>query len=256
MKPDVSADGFHSPMPSPRFEALVRRRTEQLNRQLAGEIVRLREDAGLSQREVAAAAGFDRGYLSRIENSLVQPRAGTYARIAAVLGADFNAHLYPSTGPAIHDRHQAPILEALLTSLHARWESFPEVAVRHPSRGWIDLALHDRAAPLIVATEIESDLRRLERLVRWSIEKAASLPSWDGWQRLPETPAVSRLVVARRTRANLAIVHEFGRQIALTWPAHPEDAIASLTGPAPWPGAALIWAVHDGRRFRLVPTRG
>lgn len=204
----------------------------------------------------AAAAGVDRGYFSRIENALVEPSTETYARIAAVLGADLSAHLYPSSGPSIHDRHQAPILEGLIASLHRRWQPFPEVAVRHPARGWIDLAVHDPDARVIVATEIESDLRRPEQLARWSREKADSLPSWDGWDHLAGgTPVVSRLVVVRRTRRNLAAGRELERQIALSWPAHPEDAIASLTTGAPWPGSALVWATEGAGRVRFLRTR-
>lgn len=130
-------------MPSPRFEAAIRRRSGALVRDLAGEIVRLREDAGLSQRAVAAEAGLDAGHLSRVESAAVRLSLETYLRIAAVLGADLSSHLYPTTGPTIHDRHQAPVAEALLDVLHPRWQPFTEVGVRRPARGWIELVLHD-----------------------------------------------------------------------------------------------------------------
>lgn len=52
----------------------------------------------------------------------------TYARLAAALGADLSARLYPNTGPAIRDRHQAGIPEALLALLHPRWRPHTEVA--------------------------------------------------------------------------------------------------------------------------------
>jgi transcriptional regulator with XRE-family HTH domain len=240
---------------SQRFEAQVRRRSEHLTRVLAAEIARLRTDAGLSQCTLAAEAGLDSGYLSRIEQATVRPSAETYLRIAAALGADFNARLYPTTGPRIHDRHQAPILEALLELLHPRWAPFPEVAVRHASRGWIDLVLHDPRAGLLVATEIESELRRVEQLVRWSKEKADSLPSWDGWPRLPGAPVVSQLLIVRRTRATIEVGREFERQLRLAWPAHPADALASLAGTAGWPGASLIWATKESTKVRLHSTR-
>jgi transcriptional regulator with XRE-family HTH domain len=240
---------------SQRLEAEVRRRTDRLVRQLATEIVRLREDAGLSRRALADAAGLDSGHLCRIEDAVVRPTPETYLRIATVLGADFNAHLYPTTGPTVHDRHQAPILEALLELLHSRWQPFTEVAVRRPSRGWIDVVLHDPRAGLLVATEIESSLRRVEQLVRWSREKADSLPSWDGWQRLDAEPVVSQLLIVRRTRANLAVARDFERQLRLAFPAHPADALASLDGSEPWPGSALLWATLDRQRVRWPATR-
>jgi transcriptional regulator with XRE-family HTH domain len=244
-------------MTSQRFEAQIRRRADSLVRQVAGEIVRLREDAGLSQRAVAVAAGLDPGYLSRVETAAVRPTIETYTRIAAVLGADTNAHLYPTTGPTIHDRHQARIVEAVVRLLDARWQSFTEVAVRRPSRGWIDVVLHDPSAAVVVATEVETGLRRLEQLARWSREKADSLPSWEGWTRLPGgRPTISRLLIVRRTRANSAVGAEFERLLELTWPAHPADAIGSLVGTRPWPGPTLVWARSGRDGVRLLPSRG
>jgi len=178
------------------------------------------------------------------------------ARLAVALGADLSVRLYPNTGPLIRDRHQARIAECLLAGRHPRWQPFGEVRVLRPSRGWIDLALHEARERVIVATEIQSTLNRLEQLIRWAEEKALSLPSWDGWGRLGEEPSISRLLVVRRTRATRAVAADFAQQLRVAYPAHPDDAIAALTtATAPWPGPALVWAVVDGHGARLVDGR-
>ena len=137
-------------------------------------------DAGCGERELARAAGLASSTVCRALEGDLRPTLETYGRLAAVLGADVSVRLYPNTGPAIRDRLSAPMLEALLGTLDLRWHPFTEVAVRKPSRGWIDAVLHDARARTIVATELQSELRRLEQLVRWHAEKADSLPSWDG----------------------------------------------------------------------------
>ena len=96
-------------------------------------------------------------------------------RLGLVLGADLRIRLYPNTGPLIRDRHQARMLETLLETIDPRWHAFTEVAVQRPSRGWIDAVLHEQRAHVALATELQSDLRRLEQLIRWSAAKAASL---------------------------------------------------------------------------------
>ena len=202
----------------------------------------MREDAGITSAELAKGSGVDPGFLCRIQRGAEHPTLETYARLAAVLGADLSARLYPNTGPTIRDRHQARILEALLASLHPRWHAYPEIAVRRPSRGWIEVGLHDRRTRIMVATEIQSEIRRLEQLIRWSAEKAASIASWDGWGRLGEPPEVSTLLIIRDTRTIRAVAREFRRALQSAYPAHPEDALAALAGVDPWPGPALLWA--------------
>jgi len=242
-------------MTSPRYEALVRRLTERLHAGLATDLMRLREDAGMTRKALAEGAGVDLSYLCRIEDGRERPSLETYVRVAATLGLDLSAHLYPNTGPAIRDRHQAPVLEALLGLLHPRWQPFAEVAVRRPGRGWIDVVLHDRPGRLVVATEIQSELRRLEQIVRWSAEKASSLPSWEGWTHLGEEPEISRLMIVRRTRTTRATAVEFERQLRAAYPAHPDDALAALRGGSPWPGPALVWAVFERGGVRLAAAR-
>jgi len=238
-----------------RLQSAADRRTATLRRGLVDQLRRLREDAGVPVRALAAASGLSPAYVGRVLAGTERPTLEAYGRLAAVLGADFTTRLYPNTGAAIRDRHQAPILEHLLAPRHPRWHPFPEVGVRHPSRGWIDVAFHEPRERVLVATEIEGALRRLEQLVRWCTAKAESLPSWEGWPRLDEPPEVSRLLVVRHTRATRVVAREFASQLRVAYPAHPDDAVAALTGTAPWPGPALVWVALERGGVRLVPGR-
>jgi transcriptional regulator with XRE-family HTH domain len=223
------------------------------------DLERLAADAGISQQVLGAAAGVSQGFVSRILAGKTSPSMATLARLAVPLGADLSIRLYPNTGPTIRDRHQARILEAVLELLGSSWRAHTEVNVWKPVRGAIDAVLHHSRAGLVVATEIESDLRRIEQTIRWSREKADALASWSEWPRLlgpgGEAPRVAQLLLVRRTRANQRAAREFARQLAIPYPAHPEDALAALAGDRPWAGSALVWARIDVDRVRLLPTR-
>jgi transcriptional regulator with XRE-family HTH domain len=219
-------------MANSKFIAEARRRATRVHRALGEEIRRLREDAGISRTALATASGIDLAYLCRIEDGRQRPTIDVLIRAAAVLGADLSVRLYPNTGPTIRDRHQARIVEALLGTLHPRWRPYVEVAVRHPSRGWIDVVLHEKREGVLVAAEIQSDLRRLEQLLRWFPEKVESLPSWEGWPHIEATGQPSRLLIVRLTKATRSVGREFERQLKVAYPAHPADALASLTGGA------------------------
>jgi len=235
--------------------AEARRRATRIHRGLGEEIRRFREDAAVTRRQLAQAAGIDQGYLRRIEDGAARASIDGYSKLATALGADLGARLYPNTGPSIRDRHQARIVEALLGQLHRRWKAYPEVAVRHPSRGWIDLVLHSDRDGVVVAAEIQSDLRRLEQLLRWFPEKVEALPSWEGWARLGSSTETSQLLVVRSTKATRTIGREFERQLRATYPAHPADAVAALRGTAAWPGPALVWAEIEPGRVRFITRR-
>jgi transcriptional regulator with XRE-family HTH domain len=237
-----------------RVQADADRRAAAIRRSLADELRRLREDAGLSRAAVARAAGLHPSLVARLEDVGYRPSLETYARICAALGADLVARPYPNTGPAIRDRHQVRMAELLISTLHRRWRVTPEVAVRRPARGWIDAVLEDGTGRTLVATELESDIRRIEQILRWSREKAHSLPSasaWLGWAQDGE-PSISHLLIVRRTRANRDAAEAARRQLREAYPADPRDALDALTGPAAWPGPAMLWANIDGPEPRLV----
>ena len=215
----------------------------ELRRVLAQDLRRMRDDAGCTRAAIAALAGVDPSLITRLEARDMDPTLETYARVAAALGANLTTRVYPDTGPSVRDRHQVRAAECLLASLHPRWRATPEAAVRRPVRGWVDVALHDPVAALVVATEIESFLRRLEQLLRWSQEKAEALPSSPGWLSWSATgpPAISRLLVVRWTRANREVGRDARRLLAAAYPADPRDALDAITGTAAWPGPALLW---------------
>lgn len=241
-----------------RLQLDADRHAEVLRRALAEDMRRLREDAGASRAAVAALAGIHPSVVSRIEAGVLDPTLETYARVSAALGADFAARVYPQSGPAIRDRHQVRMAELVLAAVHPRWHVTPEVAVRRPVRGWIDLAIHDPAAHTAVAVELESGIHRTEQLIRWSSEKAHALPSssiWPTWLASGHEPQISRLLVVRWTRANREIATAARRLLREAYPADPGDALDALTGTAAWPGPALLWARIGAGTARLLGVR-
>jgi transcriptional regulator with XRE-family HTH domain len=174
------------------FERAVVRRVRATLSGFGSDVRRLREDAGLSRAELARAVGIDASFLAEIEMGRANASLQSCTRLALGLGADLPLRVYPTTGSPVRDRHQSPIVESLLQRLHPRWRAFAEIAVRRPARGWIDLGLHDPLADILVAVEIQSDLRRLEQLLRWSEERP---------RRCPLGRAGPPLATRRRSRA-------------------------------------------------------
>ena len=237
-----------------RLQLDAARHAQKVRVTLAEDVRRMREDAGITRVALAQLAGVHPSSITKIEGGDMLPMLETYARLAAALGADLTARLYPTTGPWVRDRHQVRIAEVVLAVVHPRWRPEIEVAVRRPARGWVDLVLHEPAGTALVATELEAGLHRIEQLLRWSGEKAASLPSASAWREWSQSgpPSISRLLVVRWTRANRDAALDARRQLRDAYPADPRDALDALTGTAAWPGAALLWARIDGGRAELL----
>jgi len=234
--------------------ARLRSRRRDLLRRLGAEIRALREDAGRSQAAIARAAGVNQAHVSRIEAGTAEPSVAVLLAIGTALGADLSIRLFPNTGPRIRDHLQVAMSEALIGLLHPRWQVTPEVPVYRPVRGVIDLVLRDRSGPDTVATEIHSQLRRVEQQIRWAVQKTdalAELPDGQGRR-------VERLLVVRNTAAMRDVVRAGAATLAASYPARAGDALASLRGTAPWPGAAMVWATVERGEARLLggPPRG
>lgn len=179
------------------IQRAARERHRRLAIALAQELRELRLKRGISQRQLAAAAGIDHSTLSRIEAGLIEPSYETLFLIATALGVEPSVRLFPATGPRIHDKVSAPMTNALLAVKHERWRPRLEVSVTRPARGVIDLVLSEQRD--VVATEIQGQLRRVEEQLRRAGEKADSLSSARGWPWTEAPPRIGRLLVLRST---------------------------------------------------------
>jgi len=210
------------------------------------DLRRIREDAGLSRAAVARVAGSDASWLADAEEGRGAASIQTLTRMANALGADLGIRVFPNTGPRIRDRFQGPMIEALLRLTSPTYQRFPEVPVRRPVRGVIDLILASVEIGRIISIEAHSDIHRLEQQIRWAAEKTDALPSATIWPAItvPGSPAaVFRVLLLRSTSRTRALAREFQATLAAAYPADPIDARAALIEPGrPWPGHAILWA--------------
>ncbi len=75
---------------TPQRAAVVEKAWEDYNAQILYEA---RKQAGITQSELAARVGKDKGYISRIERGLIVPSVSTLYKLAAAMG--FSVELRP-----------------------------------------------------------------------------------------------------------------------------------------------------------------
>jgi transcriptional regulator with XRE-family HTH domain len=239
-----------------KVDLAAERRAGEILRAVAGDLRRLLDDAGMSHASLARAANLSPDTVSRLLRAERGASLETLARLALALDADVSLRLVPGAGVAIHDRVQARMIEAFTRDLHPRWRPFLEVAVRTPARGAIDLVLADDAGPELIAVEFQSQLRRVEQTIRWSNEKAASLPSTDLYRMAAASsgtpPPVSRLLVIRSSTSTREVVRQLPMLFAAAYPTSSIEAVRALRDGTSWPGAAIAWMYVHGREARLI----
>lgn len=223
---------------------------------LARSIREARRDSGLTARQLAMAAGVGLSTVRELESAHRDPGLEVMARLAAALGGRLRTWVEPGTGPLVQDRYQGLMLGELLASRHRRWAADTEVFVRDPIRGVIDAVFEDELRPPVVAIESESTLRRIEQQIRWANAKSEGLAA--DRRRLGLPGEVSRLLLLRVTSLNRRIAATYSDVLGAAYPARSADALASITGTAPWPGPAIIWCETSLDRARLLdgPPRG
>ena len=235
----------------------MQRRLGELTRAIAGDVRRIRTDIAASQAAVAAEAGIDRAHLTRIECGTAHPSLRSLVAVAAAMGADVSVRLYPGRGPKLTDRHSARMIELTLNELAPVWRAHLEVRVDRPVRGYVDVVLDRGDMPLLVASEFESMLPRLEQQIRWASEKAAAIASSDLVGPGPP-PQISKLLVLRSTERTRGLARTFESTLRTAYPARTREAVDSLRTGATWPDAAIVWIRIEGDRVELLdgPPRG
>jgi transcriptional regulator with XRE-family HTH domain len=196
-----------------------RRQGALLLRRIGEEIRDARRAAGLSQREVAAAAGLSQSFLSRVERTAGS--AATFEQLAvvcAVVGLRLAAGAYPEGDP-LRDRGQARLLERFKAELPpgARLPTEVPLGILGDLRAW-DAMLHlgGQRCPI----EAETALRDLQATDRRIALKMA------------DTGVTTVILLVADTAANRAVLR-----------AHRE----LLRDRYPLDGRAILRALRAGR---------
>jgi transcriptional regulator with XRE-family HTH domain len=218
---------------------------------LADEVRRLVLDAGVTLAELGRTIGADPSHLSRVIRGISRPSDDLLLRIGIALGSDPSFRYFPTEGPRVRDRFQAPMVEALIRAIDRRWAPTVEVPVSDP-RGIIDIVLEERDGTTIVAGESCSEITRLEEIVRRSGEKADGLARRFAEDR--RRLEVSRLLIVRSTEHNRAVARRYHATLHAAYPAITRDVVAALTTPdLPWPGPGIVWMRLEGGQATLLP---
>ena len=235
------------------------RHARELTLVVVGEIDRQRRDAGLSISALARGSGVSQAHISQVLAGDREPSLAVLTALTEALGADLSIRVFPGTGPKLRDGIQARIVEQLAREAAPAWRRSIEVPVSRPARGYIDVVFDDPAQGVIIATEVQSRMDRLEQQVRWAQDKAQSLPSAELWRFLPSNPTISRLLVLRSTVATRELARRFRATLESAYPARAADLHRALiAGVGPWPGAGILWADVRGDVVRILnrPPRG
>jgi ribosome-binding protein aMBF1 (putative translation factor) len=90
----------------PGFREMALRRMSQERRQLVADLTLRRQQAGLSQTEVAARMGTSQSAVARLEAGEADARASTLERYAAAIGGQISWALHDTGRPPDEDRSQ------------------------------------------------------------------------------------------------------------------------------------------------------
>jgi transcriptional regulator with XRE-family HTH domain len=193
----------------------------------ARELRQARTAAGLSQREVAAAAGVDHSTVSRIERG-VSPEVSVLVmvRLATVVGLEMSLRFYPGGDP-IRDAAHLALLHRLRARIHPdlRWRTEVPLPIPGDRRAW-DAVI--AGLGFVIGIEAETRIRDGQAVVR-----KTNLKQRDG-----ELDRVILLVAD--TRANRLALQLAREDLARWLPVSQRDALRALREGRDPGGNALV----------------
>ena len=190
------------------------REAARIGRRIGDELRHARLTAGLSQRELGAAAGLSQPHISRIERFERQPAwLEELATQCAALGLRVSIKLYPDGSP-VRDAGQLRLLARLRAELSVawRWRSEALIGGLGDLRAW-DVRLD---GPGSVGIDAETRLHDVQAVQRRVAAKARD----SNVQRV--------VVLVARTRPNESVLREHAEALASTFPAGTREVMAAL----------------------------
>jgi transcriptional regulator with XRE-family HTH domain len=219
-----------------------------------------RIELDITQSELAASAGIDRGHLARIETGRANPSLDVVERVIDALGLVIGISATrpivigrPAGGDLVHARCSAYVDRRMRA---AGWLVAREVEVVHGrSHGWIDLLAFDPRTGTIVIIEIKTevdDLGAVERQLGWYERDAMRLAASIGWSArrqaswllLLASDAIDASLAANRAAFDLA------------FPVRAASILTTVAGGRPGLGRGMAQIDPASRRRQwLIRTR-
>lgn len=244
-------------MPLPRVKADIAEARRAARTRLGPEFRRLRQESGLSVRAVSSVVGISPSALSRFERCERDLSLMTVVALGVAVGAPLGIGFRAGSGPPVRDRLQATRIEAFLAYAHRDWVRHVEVPVGRAAIGGgvVDAVLTHPRDPLLVATESEGQIRRVEQTNRWAAQKADAL-RYSELARAAQRRGslrIDRVLLLASTRHNREVVAAHGETFRAAYPSLLVDALAALRDPTrTFPGSTLVWVSTEGTPPRLL----
>jgi transcriptional regulator with XRE-family HTH domain len=207
----------------------ARARSVEFLHAFAGEVRKARLDAGLSQRVVGSAVGVSRTYVAEVERNCAPGITVAVAyRVAAAVGLDLAARLYPGPGP-IHDLPQIRLLRRCRVRLGPAWLWNYEstLPIEGDQRAW-DARIVHRRSRLECVLDAETRIRDGQALLRRQMLKRR------------DDPQPRHLLLVNATSWNRRALREAVELFADAYPISTRRALAALAQGDDPGGDALI----------------
>lgn len=191
--------------------------------------------AGLTQKQVARAAGISDSQYSRIERGEApQVPYATLAVIAAVLGLDLPLRTYPA-GEPIRDRAQLELLAAFRRQLPAnlRWRTEVPLPIPGDLRAWdADVGGSDWHVPI----DAESRLRDVQALIRREMLKRR------------DAGVDTMILIVADTRHNRYVLRLVGPDLEASFPISGREVVSALQRKESPRASGIVLVRRDSRR--------
>jgi transcriptional regulator with XRE-family HTH domain len=204
-----------------------RRRGREITNAAVAQLRDARVLAGLSQRTIAGAIGWNQQHYSRFEAGRVtNAPLRVFVIGASLLGLDVSVSFHP-VGPALRDKGHEAVIERFLKLLNPAWRVVRELPFPTPGdpRFW-DLTL--RIGAQLVGIEVETRIRDVQALVRRMRERGR-----DGG-------ADVIVIVLSDSAHNRELVDQFREALGQEFAIAPRDLLAALRAGTALPGSGVV----------------
>jgi transcriptional regulator with XRE-family HTH domain len=218
-----------------------RARSRFVRQRLADELRIARVASGMTQSQLASAAGLTQAFVSGVERAVRTPSIDAACRLAAAVGHELSIRLFPASGVPLRDSGQLEIANAIAASAHRSWHPHLELPVASNDRRAADLVLV--GPDEVLHLEIERQIVDLQAQLRAAKLKRDALAS-----RFVEP--VRLVIVLPERRSSRDVVAKLGPLVERTMPARSAAVRRAILNGLPLGTDGILFWPISRRRAR------